>query len=239
MNSSTVLIVAALCLAIGYIAGLLITSLVGSRSKSESETENPDLDKRLPNLPATPPAGFHIGISKPMPATEQRVPPFDQVLVWRDRPGGGLQIDLDGKSYSKASSLTPGQRQRLSAWIPEIQSWLGITLAKTSVEANKRDADVANGILEAKTGETRLDINSKPVLPQAQKSIVTQIDEILQDQMSGTALAERGIRLCEAPGQGVTVWIGLEQFQGIDAVTDAEVLTAIRHAVNTWEAKAG
>jgi hypothetical protein len=107
------------------------------------------------------------------------------------------------------------------------------------METDKRETGAVSVIPETKVGEVRPEVNPKPAPPPAQKSIVTQIDEILQDQIGGTALAGRGIRLSEAPGQGVTVWIGLEQFQGIDTVTDADVLAAIRRAVNTWEAQAG
>jgi hypothetical protein len=239
MNSSTVLIVAVLCLAIGYIAGLLVTSLLGSHSKQEKEIEKPEIAKTPPTLPATPNNSEVSSEKKAASDLNGQAPPFDQALIWRDRPGGPLQIDLDGKSYSKSGSLTPGQRQRLVAWITELQSWLGIPSLKPDIEAPKRGTGPLNIPADLKAAEILFDPNAKPVLPPVHKSIVAQIDDVLQEQVSGTALAGRGIRLTEAPGQGVTVWIGLDHFQGIDAVTDAEVLAAIRHAVKTWEAKAG
>jgi hypothetical protein len=238
MNSSTVVIVAFLCLSIGYIAGLLVSSLFGRHSKPENEADKPVIDKKSSILPVTTPTGEVPAPSKPISDPTRQVPPFDQALLWRERPGGPLQIDLDGKSYLKASNLTPSQRQRLAAWVPEIQAWLGIPLSRTSTEAGKRAIGTVNVLPETKVGEIRPEVNPKPTQPQAQKSIVAQIDEILQDQIGATALSGRGIRLSEAPGQGVTVWIGLEQFPGIEAVTDAEVLAAIRHAVKTWEAHA-
>jgi len=233
------LIVAFLCLAIGYIAGLLVSSLFGTRSKTEDEAETPEIDKTSSIPPVTPPTGAVSATSKPMSDPARQAPPFDQTLLWRERPGGPLQIDLDGKSFSKGSSLTPGQRQRLAAWVPEIQAWLGMPLSRTSIETGKGETGAVSVLPDIKVGEIHPEKNPKPAQPPAQKSIVAQIDEILQDQIGGTTLAGRGIKLSEAPGQGVTVWIGLEHFQGIDAVTDAEVLSAIRHAVNTWEAQAG
>ncbi len=75
-------------------------------------------------------------------------------------------------------------------------------------------------------------------LPPLTLSIVAQVNEILQEQLSGTPLADKGIRLTEAPGQGVTVWVGLNRFEGIETVPDPEVRAAIRKAVKTWEAQA-
>ena len=68
-------------------------------------------------------------------------------------------------------------------------------------------------------------------------SIVQQIDDILQSQIFGTELYKKGVRLVDMPGEGVTVWIGLDHFHGIDAVDDPEVLYAIRTAVKTWESR--
>ena len=237
MNVSTVIIIAILCLAIGYIAGLLVSSLVGNQTNPEIQTENPEIEKASTPLATTLSAETLSTSSNPLANSAQQVPPFDQAHFWRDRPGGPLQIGLDGKSFSKASSLTPGQQKRLVVWVTDIQAWLGIS-SSNRMGANKKD-NAVNSSYETQKVETRLDANPKPSLPLAHKSIVSQIDEILQDQISGTALAGRRIKLTEAPGQGVTVWIGLAQFQGIDAVADAEVVAAIRHAVNTWEAKAG
>jgi hypothetical protein len=69
-------------------------------------------------------------------------------------------------------------------------------------------------------------------------SIVQQIDDILQSQISNTDLHNKGIRLAETPGEGVTVWIGLKPYQGVDAVDDPEVKEAIQNAVKTWEGQA-
>jgi hypothetical protein len=66
---------------------------------------------------------------------------------------------------------------------------------------------------------------------------VAQIDSILQAQLAGTPLGERGIRLQESPEGGVIVWVGLNKYQGVDDVPDDQIKAAIRAAINTWEAK--
>jgi hypothetical protein len=238
MNISTLMIVAALCLAIGYVAGLLVSSLLGGHSKPEDESAKPDINAGLSALAEPAPANAGSGISGPISISGQKALSIDQILFWRDRPGGTYQIDLDGETLGNTGSLTADQRQRLVFILPEIKSWLEKLAAKTGVEIPKEPAVSVINLPVPKKGPVRLDLNPKPPLPQAPKSIVTQIDDILQTQISGTSLAGRGVRLAEAPGQRVVVWIGLENYPGINAVPDAEVLTAIRHAVKTWEASA-
>jgi plasmid maintenance system antidote protein VapI len=66
-------------------------------------------------------------------------------------------------------------------------------------------------------------------------SIVEQIDEILQSLLEGTPLEERGIRLQEAPDGSVQVWIGLQRYDSVETVPDAEVRRVIQRAIKTWE----
>ncbi len=72
------------------------------------------------------------------------------------------------------------------------------------------------------------------------KSMVAQIDEILQEKLVQGAAAhlppeKRAIRLMETPGRGVSVIVGLDQYEGLDGVPDEEVRTIIREAVTVWE----
>jgi hypothetical protein len=75
----------------------------------------------------------------------------------------------------------------------------------------------------------------KSARPKAPASIVTQINDILQEQLAGTPQELRGIRLAEDASQAVTVWVGVDHFDGIDAVKDPEVRGLIRNAVAEWE----
>lgn len=71
--------------------------------------------------------------------------------------------------------------------------------------------------------------------PLPAKSIVMQINDILQEKLPGTPLDGKGIRLSEDLRHGVIVWIGQDQFPGIDAVPDPQIQAAIRSAVSEWE----
>jgi hypothetical protein len=69
------------------------------------------------------------------------------------------------------------------------------------------------------------------------QSIVEQVDAILQAQMVGTPLFEKGIRLQESPEGGVLVWVGINKFEGVDGVPDDDIKAAIRAAIAVWENK--
>jgi len=69
-------------------------------------------------------------------------------------------------------------------------------------------------------------------------SIAAQIDEILQQKLENTPLEERGIRLMEQAGQGITVMVGLDKYDSVEAVPEAVVRAIIREAVAEWEARA-
>ena len=45
------------------------------------------------------------------------------------------------------------------------------------------------------------------------KSIAAQIDEILQEKIEGSDMAQRGVRLLELPNKGMVVMVGLDQYQ--------------------------
>jgi hypothetical protein len=75
---------------------------------------------------------------------------------------------------------------------------------------------------------------SIPVKP---KSIVEQIDEILQEKLALSAVRNKGVRLVEDAHKGVVVWVGLDHFDGVDQVTDPEVKALLRAAAAEWEAR--
>lgn len=74
-------------------------------------------------------------------------------------------------------------------------------------------------------------------LKEVPKSITAQIDDILQDMLKNSARENQAIRLLEDPGGGVIVMVGLEQFEGVEAVPDLEIRSLIRSAVAEWESQ--
>ncbi len=75
-------------------------------------------------------------------------------------------------------------------------------------------------------------------LQETPKSITAQIDDVLQDMLDESAHENQAIRLIEDPGKGVVVMVGLDQYEGVEAVPDPEIRSLIRSAVAEWESRA-
>jgi len=67
------------------------------------------------------------------------------------------------------------------------------------------------------------------------KSIVAQVDDILQERLADTPMGKKGISLQETPAGGMVIQVGMNKYEGIDAVPEAEIRQAIRSAVSEWE----
>lgn len=76
---------------------------------------------------------------------------------------------------------------------------------------------------------------AKAAKPSKPLSIVEQINDILQETIKDTPLANRMVRLVEDPREGVVVWVGMTHYPGVDSVPDPEIKAALRKAANEWE----
>src|SRR5450759_1856975 len=243
MDPTLLLIVAIVSVAIGYAGGAVITaSRAGKKALKEDEKINEKAPASQPEPPVDP--------NRVVVAT-----------LWRELPHGILRADMAGSTIKRANELTADQRSQLKAVQEDLGDWLGqISIAESlainsvSPPAVVPEASIVGPDVKIPPQPIVADVSSKksdefnppaandqPVAPlpdrKTAQSIVSQIDEILQAQIKGTELESRGIRLVESATHGVTVWIGLKAYQGMDAIPDAEINTAIRIAVNEWEAR--
>jgi hypothetical protein len=72
----------------------------------------------------------------------------------------------------------------------------------------------------------------------SEQSMVTQVDAILQEKLPLAGIKKGAIRLTEFPQSGMVVWVGLEQYNGIDEVPYKRVRSIIRESVSEWENRA-
>jgi hypothetical protein len=182
------------------------------------------------------------------------IKPDPPAIVTVDDPGlmriksenGFLTLDLDGTRVN-TSALSGDQRKRLIEMLTLIRPWLeGKPAAAPAAPppqampaapqkpmqpiaqpAAAKPIAAANTAIIAKEDRT-----SAPAT-----SIVGQIDSVLQEQLAGTALEERGIFLSQSPDGGVMVYVGLTKYMAIDDVPDADIKAAIRAAITAWENK--
>jgi hypothetical protein len=171
--------------------------------------------------------------------------------AWRTL-SGRIWLEMDGERLNGKEALKLEQRRRLVSmlldlrpWlentpvisaIPEIQSRLGPQAEIGTILPDPglpRPVDSAISlVMKAKPGVN--EVKPIPVL----KSIVEQIDDVLQTHLLASSMKNRDIRLTEGPGGVVLVRDGLNKYEGIEAVPEPEIQALIRQAVAEWEKNA-
>lgn len=221
MDLTGAILLAAICVVIGFLLGSLIFS---QRGKSDSQ----------------------------LPPTETVSPEVKAGLrIWYPRKEGDLGIELDGLTYTQKSDLTADQKQRVGHLVSELQAWLAVSPAShppiQQVQPEPLEGSaVLNGEQVPRTSLNPFQIftrswqaGEKSGIQEPEKSIVSQIDGILQAKLEGKSLEDKGIRLVEDPELGMVVEVGLQRFKDIDSIPDEEVRRLIRLAVAEWESKMG
>jgi hypothetical protein len=189
---------------------------------------------------------------------------LDLVTLVTDKEAKVSFPKFNGQVYQFEKELPDQQRQILLKALREMRTWLGEPEPVVPVPAAPVPAVPANpvevvapvvapAIAEAevlvplapppaaKPSMNPIDLFAKAIQAEAKpvnsapKSIVAQIDEILQKNLENAPLEKRGIRLVELPGKGMVVMVGLDQYGGVDEVPDAEIQQLIRSSAKEWE----
>jgi hypothetical protein len=236
LTFTTSMIIAVVCVVVGTGLGMMISMAFSNRG---NESKNPPAEAESPH---------------------NRV-----AALLRDRQDSSLLVELDGRVYASAEPLSQKQHELLENACREWRNWLRVppeneegpspvgnaARAASSQSKTVPVADLSRAARENLPAAPPVGVAVPPLVaaavasnversappPAAARSIVEQIDEILQDMVSGTPLAEKSIRLVEEPDSDVIVWIGLEHFEGINNVPDIEARTIIQAAVREWEKK--
>jgi len=88
--------------------------------------------------------------------------------------------------------------------------------------------------LGAKVEKSTQQIKAKETAAPKPKSMVEEINEILERMLKDEPASKRAIKLVEMPGGGVNVYIGVENYP-MDEVPSEDVRQLIRQAVAEWE----
>ncbi len=215
-NLTNILIILAVFF-FGYGIGLIEMHLRRQKKINELEAAR---KRELENaaLATTPPPR---AVSAPTPS---------DLRLWTDA-NGILRLDLDNQPVNTPAAATSEQRRRLVTLLTRLRPWVESTPAPPAAPEVQPRPAVAE-VPPVKKEKPRVE-GSEPV--PVLKSIVEQIDDVLQAKLPGTPFKTRAIRLTEGPGGVVLVWEGLNKYEGIDAVPDPEIQALIRQAVAEWE----
>lgn len=227
-TSPIILIIVGLVIVVlGIGAGMLLSSL-----NEESEPQESDPDQAPP--------GGRKGRYKPV------------ARLWRARDSGALIVEMDGKSFVAPTPLSAEQQVIIQQASLDLLKWLGMGIEPPASMAHvtasgkpphfvDHQAEQPAASAPGKTGA--LVFPPVPAIPAEEPavaagkpaSMLMQIDEILQEMIVGTPLANQGVHLIEDPVRGVLVRVGLNHYEGIDAVPDPQIKATIRAAVAEWE----
>jgi len=168
---------------------------------------------------------------------------------------GVMSLDLDGKRVD-ATSLNGDQRKRLIEMLNVMRPWLEgkpasvrapivpppqkpVTDPGQSTPAPSQPVPFQPPIISTASPPIQTSSSKKKKdEPEAfPTSIVEQINMVLQQSITNTPLASRGVSLMESATGGVNVFVGVKRYEMIDDVPDEEIKSAIRAAIAEWENK--
>ncbi len=219
--------------AAGFMIGGIIAWLLAGRQKEKEPAANPEQDAWL----------------------RLRRQYAERTSLWQDRATGRLAVRMGDQILTSSDQLSDAQRRNLNTTMKEWLVWLGFPVSQTvastpfimgaaQVTSPPQTLDPAvpseppspEDIIAASAPATPANTQgkAKPAVEKP-KSIVEQIDEILQDKLKISQVHNKGIRLVEDPKEGVVVWVGLEHYNGVDAVNDPEIKALLKDAVGEWE----
>ncbi len=255
MDISVIIILAVVCMAIGFVLDNLLHSLRGNQSMGGTPSK----------VGAT--AGAKGEVVEPVPPESSpppavTTPPLAEVLrIWRRKVEQDLVVEVSGKQAHLPAELDRDQLDRLGAILQEMSTWLG---QRVSPAAPETGASVSVSLPEGfpgllsqteSTNEFLLAEVNRPSLHPIQalanalraeirkppgaeaRSIAAQVDDVLQEKLKGSPLEKRGIHLLDSPDPGLLVQVGLEKFSGVEEVPDEEIRALIRQAVTEWGEK--
>lgn len=134
------------------------------------------------------------------------------------------------ETVKPAFSIENKQDELVQSELPS-DSFRSVPVEAESQNNQKGNLSATNMITRA----LRSDVKNSAV---PTKSMVAQMDEILQEKLQVSDMQKWAVRLAELPGKGMVVLVGLEQYSYIDDVPYERVRKIIRESVAEWEKRA-
>ena len=232
MNPTVVLILAVVCFFIGIVVAFLLQSLREVKKPAEEGPQQVAGEQPLPESVPAQSSNLH-----------------EVARIWKDNASHLPVLEIGGNLFHKAEDVHPEQVEQLNATISELCDWLGQTpptppLA-AKVPAFLRDEPFSPPKITPPTRRgpleilrNSLDADVRSAMKSTPKSLAAQVDDILQEMLAESKLAGRGIRIMDTPSADLVVMVGLNKYDGIEAVPDPDVQAIIREAVSEWGRRA-
>ena len=240
MDLVPILILAAICLAIGFISAILITNL-GKTEEESPPRETPDGQVEIMRVLREGDSGDIVpevdgqAISTPEDLNPGQHAKLSLALVdfyqWMDQgPMAMPKLERSTHISEAESTSQPEEGDDEATATIEVDSEKKVSSSqpeKVSVEPASINP------FKSLINVARSEIKQKVASPLP--SIAAQVDEILQKKIAGSDLEEKGIRLMDLPDKGMVILIGLDKYDEIENVPDEAIQEVLRGAVAEWE----
>jgi hypothetical protein len=230
-------IVALLPFVLILVVGLILGGLIGGVISSTMQSSNPTA-KSSPNRNLGHVAG-----------------------IWRDKRNGRLSVEMDDIHYASIDKLPSRQVSLLLQAFNDLQIWLKVDNLSSRLEASASPRPPTPRIVEPVVLDEQIldqpeeevvepvkvsvnEIVTGAILPKSKtklkaqekpKSIVEQVDAVVQTRLAKSIYYERVIRLVDSPSGGVEVLVDGNRYDGVDNVPELDVRQFIQDCVKEWE----
>jgi len=210
-----------LFLLIGLSGGLLVGLLVGwfvGRREGEKKAHGEQAMAATEAEPLVPEEK-----ETPLPAQQEADVALPSLGLLLRRRAGMLEVVLDGVVYRNHATMPTDSRNRLLAYLRLVRTWMegkpteSEYLAATPSFSMVRNAATGRGVSVA-----------------SQRDMIARIDEILQELLAETGLSTP-VRVVAGLKGGVNILVGLQRYESVADIPDAEVQTLVRKAAQRWE----
>jgi hypothetical protein len=160
--------------------------------------------------------------------------------AWRDE-ADKIWLEMDGQRLETKDALQADQKKNLLKLVLDLRPWLDAVPAsapKPQVQEPPPPAESTprRSLFSPRATKAEKLLMADDLKPKVNlKSIVEQIDDVLQEKLTGTAFSSLEIHLLEGPGGEVMVQIGALKHAGVEAIPNPEIQALIHQAVADWE----
>ena len=253
MDTTYMIMLVFVCLILGVILDNLVHFLL--KKEASPEKAQPEPVEMIPMPLQAAPTHF-------APSGLEEI-----ARLWSEAGSRKLVLEMGGQQLSTVSELSIEQRARLESTLDQLLNWLGkpqqTPLPQPPLDPLAGGSTISSDItgsviLSADRTPPPAPASSQPVVkptlnlfeivvkafqtdvkkPDTTKTLAEQVDEILQEKLAESPLRDKGIRLMDTPDRGLMVLVGLEKYDGVDAVPDEQVKAVLREAVDEWGKRA-
>lgn len=215
------LILAFVFVTIGFIAGALVALVVAEREKKQLRASGDQIPEEIDRTQ-------HTALMR----------------LWSGADGQ-LLTELKGRVITEFEQASPDDRQELKEIADKWSAWQGtmdvvhppaVELAPVPAPA-PAPAQVPPPPVQKPRQVKGMNTPPAPVVVQPlvrEKSIVEEIDEILQD-LADRSNQPHSVKISHDFREGIVVWVDGARHLGIENVPDPEIQKLIRAAVAEWE----